>query len=149
MAKGLYGVQTLLASAAQTTTSTGTAAVDLFQFCGGDHAHINAIAFVLDVTNAATDAGDTLDVFVQTLIDGTNWVDVVHFTQVVGNGADDLTYIAKIERGTALSEFEIGTTLTATNARDIFGEQWRVRFAITDSGTDNATFTFGVYAVPM
>lgn len=42
---------------------------------------------VLDVTAAATAVGDTLDVFVDTSHDGgTTWINIAHFTQVLGNG---------------------------------------------------------------
>jgi hypothetical protein len=37
-------------------------------------AQAEAYGFVLDVTAAATDVDDTLNVAVQTLVDGTNWV---------------------------------------------------------------------------
>ena len=46
---------------------------------------MTAVGLTLDVTAAATAAGDKLDVKVQTLIDGTNWVDVAYFAQVLGN----------------------------------------------------------------
>ena len=43
--------------------------------------------FVLNVTAAATEVDDTLDVYIDTSYDGgTTWVNVGHFTQVLGNG---------------------------------------------------------------
>lgn len=73
-------MQTLLASAAR--TASGTASLTI--------AHIDRILaalFFLDVTVAATAAADTLDVYLQASPDGgTTWDDVVHFTQVLGNG---------------------------------------------------------------
>lgn len=126
----------LQASAAQTATGTGAAVVlDGFE----------AIVFQLDVTAAATDAGDTLDVYVQTTIDGTNWLDAVHFTQVLGNGSAK-RYISKLSASLALTEYETGTALGAAAVRHIFGDQWRVRWAITDAGTPNVSFTFSVKA---
>ena len=67
----------LQASAAKTATGTGSEiTLDGYE----------AIVFQCELTAAATDAGDTLDVFVQTTIDGTTWLDAVHFTQMLGNG---------------------------------------------------------------
>lgn len=130
---------TLLASGAQTATSTGTTPVFMPPAA--------AYAFVLDVTAAATDTGDTLDVFVQTKI-GSSWYDVVHFTQVLGDGGAK-EYVSKVTAGAALTEYETGTALGAAAVRDLCGDQWRARFAITDAGTDNASFTFSVVGIPM
>ena len=105
-----------------------------------------AFAFVLDVTEAATEAGDTLDVYVQTLIGG-NWVDVVHFTQVLGTGGTQRC-VSKIAAGLANSEFDNGTSLGAAAVRNLLGDAYRVRWAITDASTDNASFTFSVTAIP-
>ena len=108
---------------------------------------VNAVAFVLDVTAAATDGADTLDVTIQTKIDGTNWVDVAYFTRLLGNGGTK-RYVAKIEAGTAQAEFENGTALLAGNVRNLIGDEWRVRYAQDDGATD-ASFTFSVTACPM
>ena len=107
----------------------------------------NAMVFVLDVTAAATDAADTLDVSVQTKLDGTNWVDVVHFTQCLGNGGA-LTYVAKICAGVAQAEFETGTALGAAAVRNLLGDEWRVGYVQADADSDG-TFTFDVTAIPM
>ena len=136
-----HDATTLLASAARTDTSTGEAAVRL-------PGMVNGIAFVLDVTAAATEVGDLLDVYIQTKLDGTNWIDVVRFTQVLGNGGA-LRYISKITAAAALTEFENGTGLGAAAVRNLLGDEWRVRFDVTDAGTDNASFTFSVVACPM
>jgi hypothetical protein len=40
----------------------------------------------LTVSAAASVVGDTLDVYIQQAYDGTNYDDVVHFTQVKGDG---------------------------------------------------------------
>lgn len=100
----------------------------------------------LEVTAAATDAGDKCDVYVQTTIDGTNWVDIVHFTQLAGNGGAK-RYYAKIVAEAALTEFENATALGAAAQRAIIGTQYRVRWAITETSTDDESFTFAVYAV--
>lgn len=107
---------------------------------------VNAIAFTLDVTAAATDAGDTLDVAIQTKIDGTNWVDVVAFTQVLGNGGA-LRHIAKVSAETAQAMF-LNAALAAGNVRNLLGDEWRVSYVQVDADAD-ATFTFSVTACPM
>jgi lipopolysaccharide biosynthesis protein len=107
---------------------------------------VNAIAFVLNVTAAATDAVDTLDVKVQTKLDGTNWVDVVSFTQVLGNGGA-LKHIAKIEAGTAQAMFA-DAVLAAGSTRNLLGDEWRVTYVQVDADSD-ASFTFSVIACPM
>lgn len=139
--RNVFLARTLLASTTATETSTGTAAVKIPD---AD----NAIAFILDVTVAATEAGDTLDVFIQTKLDGTNWVDVVAFTQVVGNGGA-VRHFGKICAGVTTAMFEDGDALSAGSVRNFLGDEYRVRYAITDAGTDNASFTFSVDAIPM
>lgn len=104
-----------------------------------------ALIVQLDVTAIGTDVGDTFDVTVQTMIDGVNWVDVIHFTQLLGNGGTK-RFIAKLVAGAAEAMFENGTALAAGNIRNLIGDQWRVKTTIVDSGTVNATFTYSVTA---
>jgi hypothetical protein len=106
-----------------------------------------SIAFVLDLTAAATDAGDTLDVKVQTRLDGTNWVDVVAFTQCLGNGGAK-RHFAKIDAGIAQALFENGSALAAGSVRNLIGEVWRVVHTQVDADSDGS-FTFSVTACPM
>jgi hypothetical protein len=114
---------------------------------------VNAHVFTFDLTAAATDVQDLLDVYVQTLLDGTNWTDVVHFTTCLGNGGA-LRYIEKIETGTSEAGFEVGAALAAGTVRHLFGDAWRVRWDITESGpasgsgTGLAAFTFSVISCP-
>jgi len=145
---GLYEARTLLASAARTAaTGAGDPIEDMWQL-GGRHGDAHALALVLDVTAAATAVDDTLDVYVQTMLDGANWLDVARFTQILGNGGAK-RYVAKLERDTTVAEFEVGSALGAASARDLLGTQWRARWAITDAGADDAAFTFSVTAIPM
>lgn len=127
----------LLASAARTATGTGDAVTGMGGF--------RCLQAQLDVTAAATATGDTLDVYLQTTIDGTNWVDIAHFTQVLGDGGAK-RYFAKVVGEAALTEFENATALGAAANRALLGDQCRVRWAITDATTDDASFTFSVYA---
>ena len=143
-----YDATTVLASA--TKTATGTQGTDI-RLPG----YVNAFAFTLDVTAAATDAADKLDVYVQTMVDGTNWVDVVHFTQCAGNGGAK-RYIAKIVAQVAQTQFETGTALASGAIRNLLGDKWRTRWVLTESGpggsgsgTGVVSFTFSVTAFAM
>ncbi len=70
--KKSHDAQTVVASAARTATGTG----DVFYL----PPLIGGAVFVLDLTNAATDVGDTLDAYIQTKADGTNWIDATGAT---------------------------------------------------------------------
>jgi hypothetical protein len=134
---------TVLASTTQTGVGTGNGTTDVYL-----PGMVNGMAFVLDLTAAATDANDTLNVFVQTKIDKTNWLDVVHFTECLGDGGA-LRYVAKINADIAQAEFEVATALGAAAVRNLLGDVWRVRWAVVDPTGANAAFTFGVTACPM
>jgi hypothetical protein len=134
-------VRTLQASAAQTATNTGTTAIRIPNAANG-------VVIVVDLTAAATDAGDLLDLYVQTKIDGTNWVDVYYAEQMLGNGGAK-RFIAKLVGAVAQAEFENATGLVASNVRHLIGDEWRVRWTVTDAGADNASFTFSVTICPM
>ena len=128
----------ILKSATNTDTSAGEASVRLPR-------PQNGVVFVLDLTAAATEVGDTLDVFVQTEIGG-QFVDIVHFTQILGNGGTK-RFFAKISASEPQAEFENGASLAAGSVRNLIGDDWRIRFDITDAGADNASFTFSVNAL--
>lgn len=130
----------LLGAAARTAMGAGEA-VPLWL----EHGDARGVALVLDVTAAATASGDTLDVFVQTRPDGGNWMDVVAFTQVLGDGGAK-RFVAKVASEQALSAFEAAATLSAGSVRHLLGRDWRVRWAISEA--DAASFTFSVTAVP-
>lgn len=135
---------TLAASSARTADGNGDTIRLLSQHSDVAEA---GIAFVLDVTAAATDSGDTLGVKIQTKMDGTNWVDVAAFTQVTGNGGAKRHFLKIVNSGSQ-SAFENGTALSAGSVRNLFGQDWRASWAITDASTDNASFTFSVVAIP-
>src|SRR5262245_3649954 len=140
LTKKAFDATTVLASQTTSTTNTGTAAVKLPY-------PPSALAFVLDVTAAATDVVDTLDLYVQTKLDGTNWVDIIHFTQVVGNGGAK-RFIAKVSASLAEAMFNNATVLGGGTVRNLLGDEYRVRWDITDADF-NCSFTFSVVACPM
>lgn len=145
---------TLLASAARTGTtksSTDTAYGDAFSLQDVLDS-VSALVFQLSVTAAAKEAGDILDVYVQTCLDGSNWVDVVRFPQVLGNGGAK-RYVARLAQ-IPLEEHELFEASAAMSPsgeiRNILGRQLRVKYALTNDSDDpvDTSFTFGVVAVP-
>ncbi len=136
--KQTYEAVTLQASAAKTATGNGSEVrMDV----------ASAYAFTLDVTVDESTVADKLDVFVQTKLDGTNWTDVVHFTQHDGN-AGAKRYVTKIASQLGEAEFEVGSALAEATVRDLMGDAWRVRWAVVDD-SGSASFTFSVTGVPM
>lgn len=133
----------LLASAAR--TGSGVAAITVPR-----HLELVRAAIIeLVVALAATDAGDTLDVFLQASMDGgTTWNDVVRFTQVLGSGGAK-TFEARWVRE-ASPDVDLGAPTDKSMAAGVrqgpVGAKWRVAWVITDAGADNASFTFGLNA---
>lgn len=107
----------------------------------------NGIIFTLDHTVDESTALDTLDVYIQTLIDGTNWLDIARFTRHLGNtGAE--RRVLKIVANLAMPELDVATALLESEVRHVLGDAYRVRYAITDN-SGNAAFTFEVTALAM
>ena len=136
-----YLAYTLLASAAVAAAGTVTGSAITGFGC------YRKAVFLLDVTAAATEANDTLDVYIDLSVNaGTTWTNVVHFTQVVGNGG------AK-QFAATLSAETPGTSVIATSADaaagavrpTIIADRYRVRHVIVDPTGSNVSFTFGVY----
>lgn len=109
----------------------------------------SAVLAQLTLTTGATgDALDLLDVYLQTYIAG-QWVDVGHFTQIIGTDAND-QYFAKIHKQIATAEFEIGTALGATGIRHLLGTRWAARWTVVDGGgAGTFTWTFGLKIQPI
>jgi hypothetical protein len=131
--------------ASSTQTATGTAAITLSE---NVIARTRAAVFVLDVTAAATDGGDTLDVWLQHSVDGTSWDDFVRFTQVTGNGGA-VQIQARWVRDVAPDVEQgahNGKAIAAGVTQGPVGHQWRAAWTIADAGTDNASFTFSISA---
>ena len=145
MSTGLYDPVTLLASAVRTVSADG-GWTDVPVNLGTGLPLATALQFVFDVSAAATAGTDTLDVKVQMMLDGTNPVDVVHFTQAVGNGGTK-RYFEKVLAGGAEAGFENAAALTAGNTRNLIGKQMRAVAAIVDGGGADQSFTFSVVAV--
>lgn len=104
---------------------------------------------VLDVTAAATDVGDTLDVYIDTSFDGgVSFVNIGHFTQVLGNGGAKKFIMSFKSNPIAASNcVAFGTDQAAAAALQIgFGDRIRARAVTVDSGTQNESFTYSVKA---
>ena len=107
---------------------------------------IKSASFILDVTAAATDVDDTLNVFIQSFKHGL-WEDLVHFTEVLGNGGVK-KFIAEWARDDAV-DAELGAPEDAALAAGVkqggmLGDDLRVKFVIVDPGGGAASFTFSV-----
>ncbi len=103
----------------------------------------------LDVTAAATDVGDTLDVYVDMSIDGgTKWNNIAHFTQVLGNGgAKTFVAVIKNDNPGATAVFATTSDAAAGATRQIgFGDRIRLREVCVDAGTQNVSFTYSIKA---
>lgn len=129
--------ESLLASAARTASANS----------GGltrDYSPFSTATFFLDVTAVAAASTDTLDVFIDRLLpDGSTWDNIVHFTQVLGNGGAK-KFVADMTAGTAAGEVRAVGDAVANSVRDVqWGSTLRVRWEIA-GGT--ASFTFSLTA---
>jgi len=106
----------LAPSAARTTSSNGDA------MPGFSRADVIAATLVV---SAASGTNPTLDVVVQHSIDGSNWFDLLTFTQRTAAGSE-LKVASEIQ----------GTTVTA------IGDRLRAKWTV--GGTNTPTFTFKV-----
>jgi hypothetical protein len=151
----MAGALTLLASTTVTTTGSATAAIV------PDVSKAKAALFFLDVTAAATEAGDTLDVYIQHSPDGgTTYDDFVHFTQATGTGT--IQALAQWTAYSAVPETEMRAPQDAVLAAGAVapqdavlaagavvqgpvGDDWRIKYSTTDvTTTGNMSFTFSV-----
>lgn len=133
----------LLPSAARTASGTLTIAASVAQAL----ARATRALFFLEVTAAATDVGDTLDVYLQSSVDGSTWDDFVHFTQVLGNGGAK-KYLAAwnslITPTTAMGANADGA-LAAGVKQGPVGSSFRIKWVVVDADLDGS-FTFSVKA---
>jgi len=131
---------TLVSSAVR--TASGTQAVTI----PAPNLYDSAV-FLLSVSAAATDVGDTLDVYLQSSPDGgTTWDDFAHFTQVLGNGGVKKFLASWAHWVTAEAEMKppADAGLAAGVLQGPVSSTWRVKWVVVDAGTANASFTFSV-----
>lgn len=105
---------------------------------------------ILDVTAAATEVGDLLDVYIDTSFDGgVSFINLGRFTQVLGNGGAKKFLMSFKANPLATSNLAVfSTDQTAGNALQIgFGDRLRYRAAVTDAATlANVSFNFSLKA---
>lgn len=140
-AKAAYEATTIMASAAKSASGNTQATPVRLPVA-------DSYAFIFDQTVATDANADTLDVFIQTRLDGTNWFDVAHYTQTLGDGTDAQRYVVKITADVVLTMYEVGTALAANAVRNLIGDEWAVRWVIADGGGAH-TFTFSVVGIPL
>src|SRR5437764_1260933 len=96
-------------------------------------------AFQLNVYSAAGGAGATLDVWVQHCLDGTNWDDVVHFHQVLGNsgGVSEIATMTVRQRDQAAEMHLLrdGTLGAGQVVDSMLGRCFRAKWVIAGGGT--------------
>jgi hypothetical protein len=131
---------TLAASAARTAGANGSAVLALGRF--------KRWVVVLDITASATDAADTLDVYIDVSLDGTTWLNAVHFTQQAGNGTARKEFAVLDPSNPGTSVVNVTSDATSGAVRPaLYGAQMRARWAIVDAGTlGNQSHTFSVVA---
>lgn len=139
-------VETLRASAAQAGagTVTGVAGAGIVKF----DKPWRELVVQVNVTAAATDVGDTLDVYIDTSYDGgSTWVNIMHFTQVLGNGGAKRYVMACKGAPVASSNAVLASSdQSAGNALQFpLGDRIRYRGVTVDADA-NASFTYSVTA---
>jgi len=103
---------------------------------------------MLDVTVAASTAADTLNVFIDVSPDGgTTWINVGHFTEVVGDGGAVKHIMAlNADNPGATAVFDVIADAAAGATRQIgISDRMRARSVIVDDSA-SAAFTFDVIA---
>lgn len=107
--------------------------------------------FILNVTSAATDAGDTLDVYIDVSPDaGTTWINAAHFTQVLGNGGAKKELVRIISAGalaTPTAPLNIASDAASGAVRNVgLFDYVRYRGVAVNASTDNESFTYSLLA---
>lgn len=108
----------------------------------------DSMLVLLNITASATDAGDTLDVFIDVSYDAAVWYNAIHFTQQAGNGSAKKE-IAAINAGwypTAVVNVTADAASGAVRPGQI-GRYVRVRDTVVRlTGTDEShTFSVSAY----
>lgn len=132
---------TLRASAAQTVgTVTGTATTGM--------GHYKRYIVLLDITASATEAGDTLDVYIDVSPDGTAWLNAIHFTQKAGNTVAIKEYAVLDATNPGAVVIDVTADAASGVTRpSIFGSQVRCRSVVVEANANaNSSHTFSVVA---
>ena len=108
-----------------------------------------AAVFLLNVTAAATAAGDTFDLYIQDALDdgATIFDDFIHFTQVLGNGGAK-KYVAEWSGFGAVASSPQRAVADASMAAGVIngpkGAIWRVKPIIVSASSPSFTWSLVV-----
>ena len=133
---------TLFASANRTTAVANSAGTTIVV----DRA--SRVLVLLDLTATGGAAGDTLDVYVDVSLDGTKWLNAIHFTQLAGDAAAMSAYA--ILDPTTPGVVPIVTTSDAASGAvrpSAFGRYMRGRYTLVDAGAHGQDVTFSLKAL--
>jgi hypothetical protein len=128
MSSALPPTYTLLPVAQRTAAFTGPE----IEFERGQH-----ILFCVNLQANATPAGSTMDVFVDTTVDGINWIPIVHADRII-NGLGAIQMYYSVFSGADQVPFENVDALGTHAFRNAAGRRFRARGTIT--GSPDATF---------
>jgi transposase-like protein len=119
-----YTLATLTAAGATAGTTGTTTNVGIWR----------RAVVVLDITTAATVAGDTLDMYADVSPDRSTWLNAVRFTQVLGNGGAK-RYAAVLDPSNpGTSILDVSARLGSAGVRPaLFGPWMRAYYVITSS----------------
>lgn len=131
---------TLFASAVRAGATAGTNGTAVY--IGGER---RRFLWLLSLTDAQDAAGDTLDVYVDYSLDNVTYYNAVHFTQILGNGANVLAFFTVCDPTAGLTADVNVTTDAAVNTTRpaLFGPYVRGRYVLVDGGGAHS-FTFSL-----
>jgi hypothetical protein len=134
---------TLHASGGETTTAgTNGTAVQI--------AGVSRMIALLEALISATEAGDTLDVYVDISLDNSTWLNAIHFTQQAGNGAAFKEFAVLDPSAPGVAVVNVTADAAAAAVRpSLFGMYIRARWVVVDTGGAAPSHTFSVVALVM
>jgi hypothetical protein len=138
-------ILTLRASEEQ-SVGTVTGAGVRYDDQGGSRIIYREALVMLNVLEAATAVGDTLDVYIDTSPDGGNtWINIGHFAQILGNGGAKKQVMAlKSDNPGATAVADVTSDAAAGATRQFgIGDRLRYRGVCSTSGV----FTYAVTAM--
>lgn len=102
--------------------------------------------FLLTVTAAATEAGDTLDAYIDWSFDDSTYINGGHFTQCVGNGGAKKYYMVFDPSAPGTSVIDATSDAANSAVRPaLFGPYVRTRYVVVEANANaNSSFTFSV-----
>jgi hypothetical protein len=130
-------------SAIGATAGTNGTAVEI-------HGERQRFIFILDVTAAASEVTDTLDVYVDWSLDNVTYYNGGHFTQCLGNGGAVSYYMVFDPSAGVATDVDVtADQAVSTVVPSLFGPYVRARWVEVDAGGVASSFTFSVlgYAI--